>query len=724
MLDQLHAPSDSKRQPFFLILFLSLYLAWILWGSDQPAQQAWIGHLTLLFTSAYAAYLAWNQALSNTNPDQASAWRWMRAAFFCWLIYRIVFIVAASLSFPGSVLIVTSGLYALGSLFLWIGLLGFSIKVRFVFGKVRLLLDATLTTAALVTMGWLAFFKPFLGAHPGQFLSLSFLTADLITIILFVNLFLLGELKQAFTNLGWMLFGFLAFSLSDLGFLSQITADSYQAGSFIDLGWVLGGIILAYVLDNPNISQVPALKGWLGKSLTRTQALLPIIAVIFLGWYALLNWQLTGTIEILGLWTTLVLGLGLLLRQGLLAGEVNLERYAQLVNSIAEPAFICDRSGLLKMVNPALLEISGYAARQVLGTPLEKLFEFGEQELSWWAQIIREIHQDHFTGSDREVHLICEDAATIPVMLALRPIQAENPQNLALAGTAHDLRLQKFQQSEIQIAYDEVAQAQADLQRLNTGLEQLVNEKTADLQKAYAQLEEQNQQLQQLDQIKSDFVSLVSHELRAPLTNIRGGIELVLSGYIQDPQRINSALNQVQSEILRLSQFTETILDLSALDANRLPLYPEPLHLMTVINALQDHDQHIQQHQRFVWEIPTNLPPILADQKALYSILFHILDNALKYAPQGEITISAKPEAEQLFISVSDHGPGIAEEALPFLFERFYRVNMADAQTIYGHGLGLYLVRRFVTAMGGSVGVQNNPHGGAVFFIRLPLVPG
>ncbi len=606
---------------------------------------------------------------------------------------------------------------------MWIALFRFPLQIRLVYGKARLLLDTTLTTAALITLLWLALFKPFL--NTGSFLEIlrfSFITANLVTIVLFINLFLLGEIKQEFTNIGWMVFGFAAFFFSDLGFLSQNDITPYRVGSFMDMGWVFGGLIFIVVLQNPNIFLVPELKGFWGKSLTRIQSLLPIIAVIFLGWYALLNWQLTGTVEILGLWTTLVLGLGLLVRQGLVAGEVNLERYAQLVNSIAEPAFICDRGGSLKMVNPALLEIGGYQTRDVLGFPLERILEFREQEDTWWMQILHDKNDNYFTGSDREVNLICKNKTLIPVMLSLRPIQSENPQNLAIAGTAHDLRIQKLQQNEIQSAYDEVAQAQAALQRLNVDLEQLVNEKTADLQKAYQQLEEQNKQLQQLDQIKSDFVSLVSHELRAPLTNIRGGIELLLSGYIQEPDRVHSALSQVQSEILRLSQFTESILDLSALDANRLPLYPEPLNLITVVNALREHYQQTNQYHRLVWDIPANLPPILADQKALHSILFHILDNAFKYAPQGDIIISAIPEADQLLISVSDHGPGIPEEALPFLFDRFYRVNMADAQTIYGHGLGLYMVRRFTEAMQGCVGVQNNTDGGAEFMIRLPIV--
>ena len=116
--------------------------------------------------------------------------------------------------------------------------------------------------------------------------------------------------------------------------------------------------------------------------------------------------------------------------------------------------------------------------------------------------------------------------ALIPVLLTFRSIEAGNQQRLVYAATAHDLRVQKQQQDELLQAYIEVAHARTELEHLNQDLEKIVDNKTSDLQLAYQTLEEQNKALQQLDQIKSDFVSLVSHELRAPLTNIRGGIEL------------------------------------------------------------------------------------------------------------------------------------------------------------------------------------------------------
>jgi signal transduction histidine kinase len=112
---------------------------------------------------------------------------------------------------------------------------------------------------------------------------------------------------------------------------------------------------------------------------------------------------------------------------------------------------------------------------------------------------------------------------------------------------------------------------------------------------------------------------------------------------------------------------------------------------------------------------------VLADEQALSSILFHLIDNALKYAPQGEVRVIAQVQANHLLLQVLDEGPGLSEEALPLLFQPFYRAAASDAQETYGHGLGLYIVRRLAEAMGGQAWAENRPQGGACFSCTLPL---
>jgi signal transduction histidine kinase len=325
-------------------------------------------------------------------------------------------------------------------------------------------------------------------------------------------------------------------------------------------------------------------------------------------------------------------------------------------------------------------------------------------------------------GWTGEVTLLTRAGSQLPVMLSLRPLARGRRDKLALAGTAHDLSEIKRQQAELLHAFDQIAAANLAQEKLNTELEQRVLEKTADLTTAYSQLELQNLALKNLDQLKSDFVSLVSHELRAPLTNINSGIELVLARSRGLSLPAQETLTLVQAEILRLTRFIETILDLSALDAGRMPIYPAPLDLTQVVHAIQRQMTHLPGVERIRWNLPQPLPELLADERALTSVLFHLLDNALKYAPEGEILVSAGIQDGSGWIKVADRGKGIPAEDMRLLFTRFFRSKPSDSQTIYGHGLGLYIVNRLMEAMNGKIMVENHPEGGAWFTCWLPLV--
>jgi signal transduction histidine kinase len=220
--------------------------------------------------------------------------------------------------------------------------------------------------------------------------------------------------------------------------------------------------------------------------------------------------------------------------------------------------------------------------------------------------------------------------------------------------------------------------------------------------------------------MKSDFVGLVSHELRAPLTNIRGGVELLQR--IRDlPGSAAENLGLVGAETQRLTRFVESILDLTALDAGRMPFYPAPLVLQSVLPVLKQLLTYLPGAERVVWKIPEHLPFVMADDQALTSVIFHLVDNAIKYATEGKIEVLAGVEDNRLRVCVSDEGQGIDPEAIPHLFQRFYRAS-SDSQLVYGHGLGLYIVKRMLEAMNGQIEAGNNPDGGACFTFWLPLV--
>ncbi len=130
---------------------------------------------------------------------------------------------------------------------------------------------------------------------------------------------------------------------------------------------------------------------------------------------------------------------------------------------------------------------------------------------------------------------------------------------------------------------------------------------------------------------------------------------------------------------------------------------------------------HLAGAERVTWNLPPDLPMFIADSQALFSVLFHLLDNAIKYAPEGPIQVNAGHAGIRGWIEVTDEGGGIPEADIPLIFTRFFRSHSSDVQTVYGHGLGLYIVQRLLEAMDGKIEVANRPTKGACFTCWLPI---
>ena len=267
---------------------------------------------------------------------------------------------------------------------------------------------------------------------------------------------------------------------------------------------------------------------------------------------------------------------------------------------------------------------------------------------------------------------------------------------------------------ELEAALGEVAKAREQLEQLNLRLEQKVGARTAALEETVADLERLNEELKELDHLKSEFVALVSHELRAPLTNIRSGIELILD---RNPELGLDRLRTVQAEIDRLGTLVEAILDISALEAGRFPLDLKAVHLKRVateVIALLPNLERLKQ------DISDDLPPLMADVRGLKSVLYHLLDNATKYAPSGGLALKADAESGIIRVSLSDSGPGIPIEERERVFEMFHRLDNSDAREVYGHGLGLPMARKLLEAMGGGIRAEPGNETGARFVFWLP----
>ncbi|RMF41349.1 MAG: hypothetical protein D6755_12705 [Anaerolineae bacterium] len=243
-----------------------------------------------------------------------------------------------------------------------------------------------------------------------------------------------------------------------------------------------------------------------------------------------------------------------------------------------------------------------------------------------------------------------------------------------------------------------------ELETLNAQLEDIVAERTAALEARNRELAQVNAELQQLDQLKSDFVSLVSHELRAPLTVINGGVEVALQE-ADLPPRVQHALQTILGETNHLTHVVQTILDISRLEAGKLQVTCGPVAVRPLLeNAIKGTLG--ASNRPLVWDVDSNLPPLWADEVYTEEVVRNLLRNADKYAPPGTpIHISAHQQRDTIQIAVTDHGPGIPQAELPHIFTRFHRAHTGENAPT-GWGLGLYFSRKLTEAQNGSIQVE------------------
>jgi two-component system, OmpR family, phosphate regulon sensor histidine kinase PhoR len=234
-------------------------------------------------------------------------------------------------------------------------------------------------------------------------------------------------------------------------------------------------------------------------------------------------------------------------------------------------------------------------------------------------------------------------------------------------------------------------------------------------------------QIRRLESMRRDFVANVSHELRTPVSAIRSAAETLLVGALADPAAAKMFVDIIDRNGARLQQLIEDLLDLSRIESRELRLQLEPIDLAEMAEhsaGLLREKAEKRRHQILV-RVPDGLPRALADRRGLEQVLANLIDNAIKYCPDGARITARGTEVEdnKVEIAIEDTGPGIEERHLARLFERFYRIDPGRSRDMGGTGLGLSIVKHVVEAMGGQVGVSSKFGLGTTFWVRLPKAP-
>jgi signal transduction histidine kinase len=267
----------------------------------------------------------------------------------------------------------------------------------------------------------------------------------------------------------------------------------------------------------------------------------------------------------------------------------------------------------------------------------------------------------------------------------------------------------------------ELAARDADIAALRTELEE-TNKGVVAL---YAELDDKAAQLRDANELKSRFLSYMSHEFRTPLTSMTSIAGILLS-------RLDGPLTpeqQKQVEFIRastreLTEMVNDLLDLAKVEAGRITISPEWFEMVDLFAALRGMFKPIvaSTNVSLSFDEPEDEIRLYTDDKKVSQILRNFISNALKFTPEGEVRVSARMlDADNVEFAVADTGIGIAAEHIPNLFADFVQLDVRLQRRLRGSGLGLSLARKFAELLGGRVGVESTLGKGSRFFVALPV---
>lgn len=313
-----------------------------------------------------------------------------------------------------------------------------------------------------------------------------------------------------------------------------------------------------------------------------------------------------------------------------------------------------------------------------------------------------------------------------------RPLASLGKAANRLAAGDLDTEIVIHTKDEIAFLAQAFDQMRKKLRINNHNLEALVNERTTELQQAYAELK-------QLDELKSSFLSTVSHELRTPLTSVLGFAKIIQKKlneviFPQVPasdhrvaktmQQITNNIDIIVTEGERLTNLINDVLDLAKMESGKVEWKTEALSLPDLIERAINTSESLwslKQNLTVTVDIPDKLPPVMGDHDRLLQVMLNLISNAVKFTEAGSIVCRAKHTENQVIVSVTDTGSGIPPEAQAIIFEKFKQIGDTLTEKPKGTGLGLPICKQIIEHHGGKIWLKSNPGVGSSFFFTLPV---
>lgn len=373
---------------------------------------------------------------------------------------------------------------------------------------------------------------------------------------------------------------------------------------------------------------------------------------------------------------------------------------------------IIDFNGHLQYANDLLCEMTGYARHELLGHPFTMLNPDDdpiESHTALWGKLLRgEIWRGEMRIKPQHGRTRWLESSLVPI----RDIQ----------GQPHHFICIQTDITERKRSAQDLAANQKALEMLTANLEQLIKDRTTELEKS-------NDDLARANQVKSEFISIVSHELRTPLTSIKSFAD-ILSDEIDDADCKNY-LRIINDEADRLNRLINDILDMQKIDAGRMVWRDEKINLVDVTRAAVESFSGAYLSKGIMLELDAADAALYAvtDSDKIRQVFANLMSNALKFTQEGKVLVSVKRVWDRtgkgfIQLAVADSGPGLAASQLERVFEQFYQVENDQSRKIQGTGLGLTICKQIIEHYQGNIWAESELGKGTTMLFTLPDASG
>lgn len=398
-----------------------------------------------------------------------------------------------------------------------------------------------------------------------------------------------------------------------------------------------------------------------------------------------------------------------------------------LFENATEGIILTNGAGEIIMVNPAIERMFGYTRNELKGQPIEILIP--DKYKPHHHQLRDGFYHkpsNRVMGQGRDLNGRKKDGTDMPVEVSLSHYRRDD--ELFVIAFLVDITQRKEIELSMLKQKAELEKITDKIRQLNADLEVKVEERTLILKEALQKLEESQQELsealdkeRQLNEIKSRFVSMASHEFRTPLTTVLSSASL-LSKYTTaaDQEKREKHIQRIKNSVNNLNDILEDFLSLGKLNEGRVDKKVEKLNLKEILSdTLEEMKAMLKKGQHFELDCDGNCDA-LTDKKLFRNILINLVSNAIKFSDEGKtIIITGKAEGDKATVSVADQGIGISKEDQEHLFSSFFRA--ANATNIQGTGLGLHIVKRYVDLLEGEVILQSELNKGTTVTFTIPV---